>query len=171
MSLTSSPTKVEKSFDPIKMAIENYDFVYKNFLKKVIENSGKISDVEKSTRARSRELPSLIQELGLLGVLSYYYGKSEKENYSLLIQFLEKKSQERDIPDNTKMGYAVILYLALRGIEALNIIKIDYKDPYSSITELNKEENLNKVAVIEKLLIPYLVEIKRLCEGTLRSEI
>lgn len=170
MPPSSFSTKIEKSFNPIKVAIDNYNFVYENFLKKAIEKGKKeILEAEKSTRARSREIPSLMQELGLLGVLSYYYAKSEKENYDSLIQALEKKSQEKDLFRDTKMGYAVLLYLALKGIETLNIIKIDYKDPYTSITELNKEENLSKVAVIEKLLIPYLVEIKRLCEGTLRS--
>jgi len=165
---------MEKSFNPIKLAIENYNYVYERFLKKLIEKGGnEVLNAEKSTRARSREILSLMQDLGLIGCLSYYYGKSEEKYYDLLIKILEEGLKEKDAEEifkETKTGYATILYLVLKGIQKLNMIEVNLEDPYKSIIELSKEENLNKVAIIEKLLIPYLIEIKRLCEGTLRSE-
>jgi len=161
---------MEKSFNPIKLAIENYNYIYSNVLKNAIEKE-KLPNIETSTRARSREVLSLIQELGLLGVLSLYYGKAEKENYDSLIEILEgREKEEKKLFSKTEAGYAVILYLILKGIESLNIVKIDCKKPYEAINELSKKENLSKISVIEKLLIPYMIEIKRLCEGTLRSK-
>jgi len=65
------------------------------------------------------------------------------------------------------VGYSIYLFLILEGIKKTNLINVEVKDPYTTITEMGKE--LNKVRIVERMLIPYLSEIKRLCEGTLRS--
>jgi CRISPR type III-B/RAMP module-associated protein Cmr5 len=158
------------AFNPIKDAINIYNEVYENFLKKLVSDN--LQKTEKSLRARAREMPSLLQETGLLGVYSFCFGKGN-EYYKKFIEYLENKNQEHfeKLKNETNVGYTVYLYLILKGIEkinkTINIIDVDVNDPKSFFNKINET---SKIKIVEKLLLPYLTEIKKLCEGTLRSE-
>jgi CRISPR type III-B/RAMP module-associated protein Cmr5 len=153
-------------FNPTKDAIEIYNEVYEKFLKDMINDTkNNPKKTETSLRSRAREMPSLLQDVGLLGVLSFCLGKSE--HYEVFINYLEGKEKQKNLYNNTKVGYSIYLYLILKGMEKINLINVKVNDPLNTIIEMSK--NLNKVKILEKIIVPYLIEIKRLCEGTLRS--
>jgi CRISPR type III-B/RAMP module-associated protein Cmr5 len=154
------------AFNPVKDAINIYNEVYEKFLKELVSDK-KPQDTESSLRARAREMPSLLQETGLLGVYSFCFGKGN-EYYKEFIEYLEDRNQEKlkNLKNETKVGYTIYLYLILRGIKGSGIIDVDDKDPESFFNKINEA---SKIKIVEKLLLPYLTEIKRLCEGTLRS--
>jgi CRISPR type III-B/RAMP module-associated protein Cmr5 len=155
-----------QAFNPVKDAINIYNEVYENFLKELTSDKNP-QDTEKSLRARAREMPSLLQEIGLLGVYSFCFGKGN-ENYKKFIEYLEHKNSNlfEKLKNETKVGYTIYLYLILRGIEKINIIDVNVSNPKSFFNKINE---VPKIKIVEKLLLPYLTEIKRLCEGTLRS--
>jgi CRISPR type III-B/RAMP module-associated protein Cmr5 len=155
-------------FNSIKDAIDIYNEVYEKFLMKFASNK-----VKKSLRARAREMPSLIQEIGLLGVYSFCFGKGNKY-YENFINCLENKDSNLcELKDEEDIGYTIYLYLILKGIKKIDLIDIDVNVPESffrKINEIYKVNEASKIKIVEKLLLPYLSEIKRLCEGTLTTE-
>jgi CRISPR type III-B/RAMP module-associated protein Cmr5 len=153
-----------QTFDPKKDAIEIYNEVYEKFLKNIISTPNP-EKTETSLRSRAREIPSLMQDTGLLGVLSFCFSKSEY--YNDFISCLKGEKVKKDLTKSTEVGYSIYLYLILKGIERTNFIDIKINDPYNTIVDMRKD--LSKVRTVERILIPYLSEIKNLCEGTLRS--
>jgi CRISPR type III-B/RAMP module-associated protein Cmr5 len=151
----------EEKTEIVKSAIQIFDEVYTNIY--VERQKERPSDMEKSLRQRSREFPSLIQEIGLIGALSFCFSKGNKF-YPQVLNVIRNKQSEK-LKDETDVGYALYMYFILRAIEHVKILEIDYINPYDAIKKLSN--NLDKVRIIERLIMPYLVEIKRLCEGSL----
>jgi hypothetical protein len=140
--------------DPIKVSIDLFDSIYESIFKKLkeIPEIKEVTNMESSLRARSREMPSLIQEIGLIGALSYcFYIKKIK-----------------DYAEKTDTGYSIYLYILLNAINYTGILNFDINKPYDAIKALSM--NLNKTRIIERMIMPYLLQIKRLCEGMLRGK-
>lgn len=161
---------VEKSMEPynlIKESIELYDRIYRSIISK-LQDEKKVSNLESSLRARSREMPSLIQEIGLIGALSYCFSKgSEYEKIIEIIKGESNKDKIKEYAKKTDAGYSIYLYILLNAINHTKLLQVEINKPYEAIKQLSI--NLNKTRIIERMIFPYLLQIKRLCEASLRS--
>lgn len=129
----------------------------------------------KSFRSRAREIPSFIYEVGFLSAVSFVYSKAETQRYNLIIKYVEEKKRKspdysiyKDI-NSTEGGYAAYLYLLL--LETSRILpnmNLNLSDPLSCIKALSGHGDL--LMVLPSLLMPYLLEIKRLAEAILPKE-
>lgn len=164
----------KKSLESINNAIDLFDTVYEKIFKEF--KTEKVPSIETSLRQRSREMPSLIQEIGIVGALSYCFAKGNKY-YPELINILESKDKSKEqetkdvlskIKKEPDAGYSVYLYILLKAIDDTKLLQINVKDPYSAIKNLS--QNLDKARIIERAIMPYLLQIKRLCEGMLRAK-
>jgi CRISPR-associated protein (Cas_Cmr5). len=158
----------EEIYSLVKKSIELFDRIYTS-IRKPQEDEKKVSNLESSLRARSREMPSLIQEIGLIGALSYCFSKGN-EYYAEIIKIIEDKSNKdkiKEYAEKTNAGYSIYLYILLKAINHTKILQVEVDKPYEAIKQLS--QNLNKTRIIERMIMPYLLQIKRLCEGTLRK--
>ncbi|MGC8870867.1 MAG: type III-B CRISPR module-associated protein Cmr5 [Brevinematia bacterium] len=156
----------ERKIEVVKYPVEIFDEVYDKILRHAVQRDKFPKEMEKSLRQRSREIPSLIQEIGLIGALSYCFSKGYKY-YPQILDALKGVQRIDDLAKETDAGYSIYLYFLLRGIEQIKILDVDHTKPYEAIKELSN--NLDRARIIERLIMSYLVEIKRLCEGSLRS--
>ena len=134
-----------------------------NPIDKSIEYFGKIQTlidekIGRSLRARARALPGMMESVGLIPTLSFCYGKAKRETYNEILKRwpnnpIEVKEEEG--------GYAIYLLLSLLYLRDLGIIDDEeMKDPIKAFKKL-----LTKGAIATRLLMPYVVEIKRLAEA------
>jgi CRISPR type III-B/RAMP module-associated protein Cmr5 len=160
---------MQKSISPEERAVNDFKLVYKLF-QDIVNSLGKDKEeFGKSFRARSRESPSLLYEIGVIPTISFIYSKtkdSEKQTYVTFIDFVTKDqaaSENLKKLNSTEGGYAAYLYLILSEISRLiPKINIDPKSPLSCIEVLTGSELLT---ILPSLLMPYLLEIKRLAEA------
>lgn len=161
-----------KEQNPTIRAINNYNELYEKILKNLVKQE-KPTALEISLRARAREFPLFICEVGLINGLSFCFAKckeGEKKLYSKLIEYLNEPKEEtlEKLAKDEGAGYSSYLYLILKEIKDMKIIDdVDEKSPYNFIQNLAK--NLEKASIITSMLIPYMIELKRLCEATLRG--
>ncbi|MGC9020967.1 MAG: type III-B CRISPR module-associated protein Cmr5 [Candidatus Methanodesulfokora sp.] len=143
------------------------DIVYELYRK-----IGEENNFGKSFRSRAREIPSFLYEVGFLPALSFIYSKAEAQKYNLIVRF----ARERDLPatelkgvNSVEGGYAAYLYLLLlETSRILSNMRLDPSNPLSCINSLSGHGNL--LIVLPQLLMPYLLELKRLAEATLPGE-
>lgn len=171
--------------DPVKLAVDEFKKIYDKIFSDNSSSEGK--NVGDSFRARAREMPEMISEVGLLPTIIFCYSKATDEYYKKIYNLLEKNStstsssnpsqqgseqQKKDERASaTKLGYALYLYILLRGLQEYDIFKIAQQidKPFDIINELSKKLG-EEIYVLEKLLYPYLAQIKRLSEATLTSQ-
>lgn len=147
----------------LKDAIEDFNNLLQ-LLNKIGQNRRR--DIEKSFRARTRQIPSLIYEVGLIPTLSFLYSKSSKTIYDKIKKIFENpndSSNLNEILNNPpeKVGYALYLYFILK--ELTKLLNIQTTDPYEVIKKLSQDKNLCIIAT--NIIMPYLVQIKRLSEA------
>jgi len=161
--------KKEVAKSPEERAVNDFtEIVYKLY-------RGMRNGVEfgKSFRSRSRETPLFLYETGLIAALSFIYAKTEdadKKTYKLISDYIAKRETARklEILNSTEGGYAAYLYLLLLEVSRLIPGKgIDPGNPLSCINALIGSERL--LAILPSLLMPYLLEVKRLAEALLPS--
>ncbi|MGC9014700.1 MAG: type III-B CRISPR module-associated protein Cmr5 [Thermoproteota archaeon] len=127
-----------------------------------LENKEK-SEVGKSFRARCRELPNLIEDMGLISALSFCYAKAGNDNYIQIKDTLKESGQKISDNNSIKKGYAIYLYFVLKRLKDLKLIEeTHFDEPIKALEELNKG---GKSRVASKLLRPYLVQLKKLSEA------
>jgi len=157
----------EGAVSPEERAVNDFtELIYKLY------QEGNMTEFGKSFRSRSREIPSFLYEVGSIPALSFIYAKTEdadKGIYKLFLNYTKKRAIEGMGKLNSKEGgYAAYLYLLL--LETSRLVpdrKIDPESPLSCINSLIGSEVL---AILPSLLMPYLLEIKRLAEALLPSE-
>jgi len=143
----------------IKAAVSDF----KQLFEKLQKNSQ--SQVGASFRARMREVISLIDEVGLIPALSFFYSKSTKSIYEEVLKAMQAKEKENiKEEDYTKKGYALALYFSLKRISELGLIA-SLENPLNSFEELEGKQRL-----AFKLIFSYLLEMKRLAEATFEME-
>ena len=142
----------------ILKAIEDFDK-----LLSLLENKEE-SKIGGSFRARCRELPSLIEDVGFVPALSFCYAKATKDVYENIRKLIESKSTIKD-GDSTKQGYGIYLYLVLKRLKTLGLVKLDLNKPINILGELMEKERL-----ASKLIRPYIVQLKRLSEAVFKIE-
>lgn len=143
----------------ISDAIKDFDE-----LLSLLENKEE-SEVGKSFRARSRELPSLIEDVGFVPALSFCYAKATKNVYEKIRKLIENKEDTIKDDDSTKQGYGIYFYLVLKRLKTLGLIKVNLDKPIDALEELMEKERL-----ASKLIRPYIVQLKRLSEAVFKVE-
>jgi CRISPR type III-B/RAMP module-associated protein Cmr5 len=142
----------------IKVAVSDFKQLFEKLQKDAQ------SKVGASFRARMREIISLIDEVGLISALSFFYSKSTKSIYENVLK--GDWAEEKEDENNTKKGYALALYFALKRISELKLIgKIFLENPLNAFEELEGKQRL-----AFKLIFSYLLEMKRLAEATFERE-
>jgi hypothetical protein len=163
----------KKSLESVNNAVELFDIIYEKIFKEF--KTEEAPSIETSLRQRSREMPSLIQEIGIIGALSYCFAKGN-EYYPELINILESDDRSKElemknvlskIKKEPDAGYSVYLYILIKAIDNTRLLKVDIKDPYSIIKNLS--QNVDKARIVERAIMPHLLQVKRLCEGMLRK--
>lgn len=143
-------------FDPVLAAITIFKDVRKEIEELEKTNKKRRDEIGSKLRARARDVPELIEELGLVPALSFLYSKRADYDYRLMLK-------------------AILLYLQKTGV-------LSSRYDVNAMIEEGRAEDLNMVdflvnlrnksSAIVPLLRPFLVEFKRLCEATwgLRAE-
>ncbi|MEM0050194.1 MAG: type III-B CRISPR module-associated protein Cmr5 [Candidatus Bathyarchaeia archaeon] len=114
-------------------------------------------------RTRTRSLPSLINEVGIVPTLSFCYGKAgekiygQVENHFYKIEKIEEGNEE-------EVGYALYLFIALNYLKELGLI-----DQTERVIEA-LDQLFGKCEIASKLLRPYLLQVKRLAEALFEPE-
>ena len=148
---------------PQGRALRDFEIIYKLY------RDENMVDLGKSFRSRAREFPSFLYEVGLISGLSFIYAKTDdasKKVYKIFLNHLEGRTENLKELNSREGGYAAYLYLLL--LETGRLVpdkELNLKEPLSCIKTL---EELNRPLI--PLLMPYLLEIKRLAEATLPSE-
>jgi len=157
---------------PEERAVNDFKLVYK--LLQEIEKISDKKDFGESFRTRSREVPSFLYEVGVISALSFMYAKTEdadKHTYKIFINFarnIQIAKEDLEKLNSTAGGYAAYLYLVLLEMKRLMPGKnLDPSSPISCIDTLAGSEIL---AILPSLLMPYLLEIKRLAEAVFPSK-
>lgn len=127
------------TFKPVEHALEIFAEISRE-VEKLKEEVGR------KLRARSRDAPGLIEEIGLVPALSFFYSKIDDVDYRLM------------------------LLAILRYLRRINVITVDFSTE-SDVKDTKKmlqvlRELSDKSVVVTLLLRPFLVEFKRLCEAT-----
>lgn len=150
------------SIDAVKDAVDTFNEIYK--LLASCTNKPKIS---RSLRSRSREIPEMISEYGIIPILSFCYAKAGNDTYRKVLNAIN--SMNCNLDDSEDVGYALYLYAILKEIKKFGLIgNANEQDPLNFISTLSNEPE--KLIVIEKLLYPYLIQFKRLCEAVIVVE-
>ncbi|RLE67383.1 MAG: type III-B CRISPR module-associated protein Cmr5 [Thermoprotei archaeon] len=137
--------------DPIKLAVDIF-LKIKEEIKKPQKNKEKSTmeeteELGSKLRARAREIPELIESIGLVPALSFCYAKAKGEGEDAKAYMLYLK--------------AILIYL----IDELKLLDTSIDDALENPAEtLEKLYSLSHVVV--PLLRPFLIEFKRLCEAT-----
>ncbi len=189
---------MSKHADPIGRAIETFLKV-KNLvdqLDKQRENK-KDKGVGSKLRARAREIPEMMLDLGLVPTLSYCFAKAGTGNISRVIRavnsgkpdnLLEAKDKsetkdKKDKDEDEKLSYALYTYVLLSylSIVAGRVGNVELKmeelagrsDSEFTDILLRYIDALMKSdvkTVVQRLLQQYMLEFKRLCEAVYESE-
>jgi CRISPR type III-B/RAMP module-associated protein Cmr5 len=144
--------------NPVELAIEIFT--------KIREEVGEDRVLGSKLRHRAREGPELIRSMGLIPTLSFYYAKARDALLG------EGRSEER--------AYALYLKAIMSYLEKIGLVK-DVSHIFSSQSRPSDKEVheklisvLNELSgkslIAARLLNPFLVEFKRLCEAVWERE-
>jgi CRISPR type III-B/RAMP module-associated protein Cmr5 len=119
-----------------------------------------------SFRSRARSFPELMESSGLLPTCTFFYAKATEEVYRKVCQLIDDgKIEHVDIKDE-EFGYAAFLHGILGFLETLGLIK-DHRNPVEAIKSLNEA---GRLALARNLLLPYVIEVKKLSEALFKGE-
>ncbi|MEM3383861.1 MAG: type III-B CRISPR module-associated protein Cmr5 [Nitrososphaerales archaeon] len=122
------------------------------------------SKVGESFRSRCRELPSLIEDVGLIPALSFCYAKAKKDIYEEIKSTMKNQGKIND--DNyIEKGYSIYFYFVLKRLKDLKLIE-NLDEPIKALEEIGNR----KQRVVGKLLRPYIVQMKKLSEAVFKAE-
>ena len=141
---------------PVESAIRNFRRVY--------ERIANLEEAQKSLRTRARGFPSLMMQMGLPASLTFLAAKAEEGYVKAAIDLLQGESVE----DDEKLGYALYLLLVLWRIESFTGAKLTARLP-EGMGEVIEEVG-EKSRFLERMLVPYLLQVKYLSEAMLKGE-
>lgn len=137
-------------------------------IRSAIDKMGGREEFGSAFRGRSRELPELIESIGLLPSLTFSYAKAGKIVYEGVCNLIDTGSiNEKALEelDKTKFGYSSYLHEVLYYIEKRMAKDVNHKDPITSF-----EKIYGKSQIIKQLLMPYLLEVKKLAEALFKPD-
>ncbi len=127
--------------DPVKQAIE----IFLKIKQEVRDNSSLGSRL----RARAREMPELMESIGLISTLSFCYAKKNGEG-------------------EEARSYELFLKALLLHLRELGFLNKDVEEALNKPAE-TLNELYPKAGTVMPFLRPFLIEFKRLCEAEWRS--
>ena len=144
--------------NPVGLAIEIFT--------KIREEVGEDRVLGSKLRHRAREGPELIRSMGLIPTLSFYYAKAREA----LVGGGDKEER----------AYALYLMAIMSYLEKIGLVK-DVSHVFSSQSRpSDKEVHEKLISVLDelagksliaaRLLNPFLIEFKRLCEAVWERE-
>ncbi len=138
-------------FDPAEKAIEYFGKIQSMINK----------DIGEVLRARARTLPGMIESVGLVPSLSFCYGKATNKTFEKVKKAWECWPNSKIEVKKEEGGYAIYLLLSLLYLKDLGIISNEeIKEPIKVFKKI-----LTKESITARLLMPYLIEVKRLVEA------
>ncbi|MEM0500467.1 MAG: type III-B CRISPR module-associated protein Cmr5 [Candidatus Korarchaeota archaeon] len=181
------------SLNPTAKAVEMFMKV-KAALNACIKDNNVREEVKRSIRARSREIPTMMMDIGLVPVLSFLLAKSGIDNLrkaanlieNLKTKCLERMSSEEKV-DVKDFSYGVYAYVILKYLEEYLRPKerVESKELPKSLKDSTADKEqladyvekyleflLNGVnsQIALRILGPYLEQFKRLCEAEFPKE-
>ena len=142
-----------------------------SLIKKLIDKLGnEQKDLGSKFRARARFLPQMILDTGLLSTLSFCFGKITLENYSKLVKYILLENDPQVLKDITSeaLSYGLYLHGILDYLRKINLITDDLvQDPFKALDYLEKE---NRANIATNLLLPFIIEVKKLAEAIFKEE-
>ena len=131
----------------------------------ILENKEK-SKVGTSFRSRCREIPSLIEDMGLVPALSFCYAKAGKDTYNDMKSMLRNGGKITD-KNHVERGYGIYFYFVLKRLKELKLIEDTHLDePIKALEELGQ----GKERVASRLMKSYIVQLKKLSEAVFKAE-
>ncbi|MEM1632252.1 MAG: type III-B CRISPR module-associated protein Cmr5 [Thermofilum sp.] len=129
--------------DPVRAALSIFTSI-----KRELESTAESKELGRKLRARARDAPELVEEIGLVPTLSFFYSKKKDADYKLILK-------------------AILLYLKEIGVlgSAKDVDNLLREGGTDTMVEVLLELR-GKSAAIVPILRPFLVEFKRLCEAT-----
>jgi len=144
------------------------------------------TEVKSKLRSRAREIPEMIVELGFIPTLSFCLAKSGIDNLRMVIDWIEYGKAERFSEYKPEeLSYALYVYVILKYLSNhMSTLKLDQGEVNLDLEMLGKGKRTTDVLyrylealaygvnalVASKLLQPYLLQFKRLCEAEFPSE-
>jgi CRISPR type III-B/RAMP module-associated protein Cmr5 len=154
--------------NPVGLAIEIFT--------KIREEVGENRELGSKLRHRAREGPELIRSMGLIPTLSFYYAKARKA----LVEGGDREEREEERTKAEEKAYALYLMAIMLYLEKIGLVK-DVSSIFSSQSrpsdkEVHRrlinvlDELSGKSLIAARLLNPFLIEFKRLCEAVWERE-
>ena len=169
-----------KHIDPTREAIQ----VFINIKERVIDKLGNEEEkVGSKLRRRAREIPEMMLELGLIPTLSYCVSKAEISNVIKVTNVIVRGGSLNAIKDPEKIAYALYAYALLKYltiiVSRVNTVEFKIEDLVEGdekkvqnklIGYLKALVKISTTAPLYRMLQPYVLQFKRLCEATFKSE-
>jgi CRISPR type III-B/RAMP module-associated protein Cmr5 len=160
-----------RPIDPIREAIQ----IFLNLKARIIDRLGdnKLSEtIGSKLRTRSREIPEMILDLGLVPTLSFCLAKAGINNVRRVIHAMEREGDKSiNIDDTVKYAYALYTYAILKYLTLITGDQVEeLLEKDKVITFLKKLIETNAQVPLYNMLQPYLIQFKRVCEATYRPE-
>ncbi|MBO3810274.1 MAG: type III-B CRISPR module-associated protein Cmr5 [Candidatus Brockarchaeota archaeon] len=120
-----------------------------------------------SIRTRARTFPELMESSGIIAAYTYMYAKATDEAYKKVCSLIDQGKPTLDPSiGKEEFGYAMLLHGILQFLENIGIVR-DHRKPGEAIKEL---WSLEKTILASRLLLPYLMEVKKLSEAIFKGE-
>ena len=146
--------------DSISEAVKDFETLFK------LLNEDHKSGVGRSFRARCREIPGLIEDIGFVPAMTFCYAKSGVDTYQTVRGNFQQRAKIHG-RDETKTGYAAYLYLILKRLKDLGMITNDhFADPLTAFEVLQG----SKARLAGRLVKPYALQLKKLSEAVFEAE-
>jgi len=160
--------------DPVELAMETFT--------KIRNEIGDNEELGSKLRARAREGPELIRSLGLIPVLSFYYAKArdallggggeEEKAYLLyfkaILLYLERLGLVKGVSDVFDLQ-SKLQNASGASSERKELEKKLRNEIHERVINI-LQDLINRSFIASRLLTPYLIEFKRLCEAVWERE-
>jgi len=170
-------TTLARIADPVEEGIKTFRDIKEKIIDKIDER--KRDNVGSRLRARAREVPEMMLELGLVPAISFCLAKAGIKNVIEVAKAIERPdSKSLDNLKEEELAYAIYSYAVLKY---LTIIAGKVDDAKLSIEDIVDKDQKEVQGMLIKyldalvkagagmqlysLLLPYLLEFKRLCEA------
>ena len=169
--------------NPTKIAIHTFIRI-----KDILDKIEKQNTLKEKLRTRSRNIPEMIADLGLVPALSFCLSKAGIKNLTKVLRVISSGDPKEILENRDKIGeeelsYALYVYVILKYLsDNLGTLKVEDKKIKLDLDKL-KDDSVNALydylyalmhgansVIAINLLQPYLTQFKRLCEATFPAE-
>ncbi len=168
--------------NPVREAIEVF-LEIKRKLDEAKLSEGMRDKIKSKLRTRAREIPGMIIDTGLVPTLSFCLAKAGIDKLRLVLKlmggYMDSNKLENIKPE--EISYALYTYVVMKYLDRIKSIKPGIREFMKSIDEDREFSNKlyeylktlmqsNIALTASKLLQPYFIQFKRLCEAEFKPE-